>query len=242
VSSWKSVVPGGFMKKTFVFLAVVLTFNVQLLTFNCFSEVKGLVGYWSFDEGKGTIAKDSAGKSDGELQGDPEWVEGKKGKAIYFDGAEQTVIIQNSDSLSSADITVMMWIKADELRIQGLADKSSSADSWRLFMDSDVGNVEFDACADQFNASSKAKAAAGKWYHVAGTFESATKKMKIYVDGKMSGIFAKAETAGNDFDGSIQIASPENNRFHGAIDEVKIFNRALTAEEIAAETGVAVTQ
>jgi hypothetical protein len=120
VLSWKSVVPGGFMKKTLIFLAVVLTFNLQLLTFNCFSEVKGLVGYWSFDEGKGTIAKDSAGKSDGELQGDPEWVEGKKGKALYFDGAEQTVIVQNSDSLSSADITVMMWIKADELRIRDL--------------------------------------------------------------------------------------------------------------------------
>ena len=233
------------MKKIMFFsfaLAILFAMDYGPWTMDCFSAEKGLVGYWSFDEGKGTIAKDSAGKSDGELQGDPEWVEGKKGKALYFDGAEQTVIVQNSDSLSSADITIMMWIKADELRIQGLADKSSPADSWRFFMDSDAGNVEFDACSDQFNVSSKAKAAVGKWCHVAGTFESAGKKMKIYVDGKLSGVFTKAETAGNEFDGSIQIASPENNRFHGAIDEVKIYNRALAVEEIAAEAGVAVAQ
>ncbi|MEK7397513.1 MAG: hypothetical protein AAB116_11315, partial [Candidatus Poribacteria bacterium] len=87
------------MKVQSLFLVFVfMLFSVSI----AFPAEEGLVGYWSFDEGKGDIAADSSGnKNDGKLIRNPEWVEGKFGKALKFDsGQRQKVEIQNSDSFT----------------------------------------------------------------------------------------------------------------------------------------------
>src|SRR4030042_1528239 len=67
-----------------------------------FTAEEGLVGYWNFDEGNGDVAADSSGnKNDGKLVRNPEWVDGKFGKALKLDGAQrQKVEILNSDSFA----------------------------------------------------------------------------------------------------------------------------------------------
>ena len=51
-----------------------------------------LVGYWRLDEGSGTIAYDSSGNgNDGTIIGDPQWVAGKNGQALDFDGTEDYI-------------------------------------------------------------------------------------------------------------------------------------------------------
>ena len=70
-----------------------------------------LVGYWSFDEGVGSVAHDSSGNGlDGTLNGDPQWVEGQLGGALEFDG-DDFVEIPHGPLLSITDqITIAAWI------------------------------------------------------------------------------------------------------------------------------------
>ena len=48
----------------------------------------GLISYWPFDEGSGTIAEDAVGDNDGTINGGAAWVTGKFGTALSFDGAD----------------------------------------------------------------------------------------------------------------------------------------------------------
>ena len=74
----------------------------------------GLVAYWSFDEGSGTTAQDVIGSNNGTLNGDPSWVDGISGKALDFDGSGDYVDVPNSPDLNPTDaITITTWFKAD---------------------------------------------------------------------------------------------------------------------------------
>ena len=72
----------------------------------------GLVGWWRFDEGTGNTAKDSSQYgNDGTIYGTPTWVNGKYGKALSFDGANNYVNCGNSSSLDlTSALTVSCWI------------------------------------------------------------------------------------------------------------------------------------
>jgi hypothetical protein len=98
------------MKKIFGFL-VMVEFGLFLLTQRLKAE-EGLVGYWSFDEGEGTIAHDYSGNSnDGTIYG-ATWVDGKVGKALSFDGVDDYVRVNDSSNFDITDaITIEAWIK-----------------------------------------------------------------------------------------------------------------------------------
>jgi hypothetical protein len=77
------------------------------------SLISGLVAYWTFDEGSGTIAHDSAGNSDGTIHG-AIWTSGQVGNALEFDGFNDYVIVQNSPDLNiTGDITISAWVYFD---------------------------------------------------------------------------------------------------------------------------------
>jgi len=60
-----------------------------------------LVGYWSFDEGSGEMAKDGSGNgNDGSLENGTEWTAGKFGDAVQFDGTDDYVDVGNAGNLS----------------------------------------------------------------------------------------------------------------------------------------------
>jgi len=92
----------------------------------------GLVGYWRFEEGVGTTVKDSSGYGNNGIlensDGD-EWVEGRFGQALEFDGSDDYVDCGNDSSLNTPDaITIEAWIKpfANNKRIVSKDDGSSS--------------------------------------------------------------------------------------------------------------------
>ena len=71
-----------------------------------------IVGLWLFDEGAGDVATDSSGNgNDGVLINEPEWVDGKFGKALRFDGVDDYVDIPDSPSLSPTEqMSIVAWI------------------------------------------------------------------------------------------------------------------------------------
>jgi len=72
----------------------------------------GLVAYWNFDEGTGTVAADSSGNGNhGTLVNGPQWAAGISGKALYFDGITSNLFVADSNSLDLAGpYTLSAWV------------------------------------------------------------------------------------------------------------------------------------
>jgi len=221
------------MKARYLLIGMVFMFVASLLTASSYAEVdiQTCVGMWLFDDDEGDVATDSSGNgNDGNFKGDPEWVEGKFGAALEFDGGGSYVEILNSESLNGDSFTLSLWCQPDQLRIQGLVDKTP-APQWRLFMNSAAGAIEFDGIPGEIGNITTPVTSVGEWSHIVATYDSDTKTAKIYFDG----IF-KMQAANVDMNVdspvNINIASPENSRFAGIIDEVAIFNVALEEDDI----------
>ena len=89
-------------------LSVLASF-VLVLSFAICTQAD-LVGYWTFDEGSGTIAYDSSGNGlDGTLNGDHQWVLGQVGGALEFDGDDSVEIPHNPLLSITDEITITAW-------------------------------------------------------------------------------------------------------------------------------------
>ncbi len=87
----------------------------------------GLVSHWSFDEGSGFQAADTAGSNDGFLLGDPTWSTGVLGGGMTFDGSDDQVIVYDDASLNPDRLTVSAWVRSTATTIYtGIVDKWSS--------------------------------------------------------------------------------------------------------------------
>ncbi len=104
---------------------VATVFTVAVST-NVNSGDTGLIAYWSFDEGSGGIAYDSAGSNHGTIYG-ASWVDGISGHALSFDGVDDYIEVPDSDSLDIAnEITIEAWIKKQESsRIESIISKGA---------------------------------------------------------------------------------------------------------------------
>lgn len=209
----------------------------------------GLVGEWHFDGD----AKDSSGNgNDGTVYG-ATFVDGKVGKALSFDGVDDYVRVLDSASLDVTDgITTEAWVKLSstssnwQVIAQKWGDEGTWSDSrsYGLNIPQNTKKIEFPISdlANQRETPFHRIATTdtdvlelGKWHYVAGTFDGTYRK--IYVDGVLvknvkipSNIYAGVADLGI----GAYIRSPTSvaTYFNGLIDEVRIYNRALTATEI----------
>ncbi|MBC8462179.1 MAG: LamG domain-containing protein [Deltaproteobacteria bacterium] len=202
----------------------------------------GLVSFWTFDKSDidSKTVKDVFGSNHGTIKGKPKSVEGKIEEAMEFDGAGDFIDCGNDASLDLTDaITIEVWIKPESAGEGGpnagpICKAEAGVDpwSWQLRYNAPGSFMGF-----QFNAnpggstwiSVQERLSAGKWYHIAGTFDG--NNIICYLDGveKQKGkIAAISGGAGRFFigqDGWVNV-------FNGVIDEVRIYNRALSEAEI----------
>jgi len=195
----------------------------------------GLVGYWPMNEGVGTKAGDSSGQGNtGSITG-ATWTSGKHGKALSFDGNDY-INVSNSSSLNSSLITVAVWVNPTSFaNYKTIAIKTTSSswnDGWGLFHYTGANDIRF--FINGYNANYvSANIPIGSWSHITGTFDGSL--ISIYTNGTL--------TATSTYSGSIntssnilQIGSGDivgGGFWNGKIDDVRIYNRALTASEVA---------
>ena len=207
-----------------------------------------IISWWKFDEVDGSTAYDSAGDNNGTLVNGPVWTTGKIGGALSFDGVDDYVDLGNSSSLKPPlPVTISAWVKLDIL------GKSNGILSLDTLLPTQYGirfYVEFSSnkllitYGDGGSGSSHKRTkvgttalAANRWYHVAAVLRGPT-DMDLYVDavddgGTYSGTGGSlAYSTGNSFIGCNTNNSSYPTWFHGAIDEVHVYDKALTAEEI----------
>ena len=191
----------------------------------------GLVGWWP---GEGT-ANDLAGTNHGTLQGGVTYASGKVGQALSFNGTDGTVAV-GAWSPGSA-WTIEAWVNPGAIGggRKGIAGGFSDCRDWGLVLQDGifaVGIRPLGSCSQSL--SSGVTANTNTWYYVVGTCDGAT--ARIYVDGQLrnSGPVDNGyigTPAGVRIGGEVWTGG---NNFSGLIDELTIYNRALSPDEIVA--------
>ncbi|MDP2934037.1 MAG: LamG domain-containing protein [bacterium] len=235
------------MKKYFLLLIILFSFAfipaiAKAAILSKPANNLGLVGYWAMDEGNGTIAGDKSGNgSSGTLTGTPapSWTDGKRGKALSFDGTNSYINLNNASSvigLGTGSFSNFAWIKtsATGVRQQIMSFGSTTATYGNWFY-VDTTNKVRDDVSVQAGPSSAVTVTDGNWHYV-GVVNNAT-VVQIYVDGVASGspsgltpdIHSGSVVIGRSLLGYIDFYG-----FQGLIDDVRLYNRALSATEVAA--------
>jgi concanavalin A-like lectin/glucanase superfamily protein/IPT/TIG domain-containing protein len=207
----------------------------------------GLVGYWTLDEGAGTVANDSSGRgATGTLFGAPTWTTGTSGTALSFSGtANQYVNIGDRSHLEGMTaLTVAMWIKLPSYQ-PGNTFPIRKEGIWRFYLNS--GGAGHFAMATQFNpwystgtVAAFSQLSVNVWHHLAATYDGAN--IRIYVDGSLVTTSTSAisgalgsNTSAVLLGGKLGAADPY---FKGFIDGVRVYSRALAAADITDLVGV----
>ncbi|UCC99201.1 MAG: discoidin domain-containing protein, partial [Phycisphaerales bacterium] len=226
------------MCKKLILLACLVSVLGLVLTDRVRAADPSLVGWWKFDEGSGAIAEDSSRNGhNGTLNGDPQWVAGQLGSALDFDGAGDFVEVPHSPSLSITNaITIAAWTKMSANAGGEMAIVSKGgwgANDLPYELTETPGDVIFWQFYDDGgrDGCQPPSPPVNEWHHIAGTYDGTI--FKCYIDGQLAQEWAYTGTMPqNTASVTIGRRSRGGTSFNGVIDEVAIFNRALTAQEI----------
>jgi hypothetical protein len=193
-----------------------------------------LVGWWKLDDEEGKIALDWSGYgNNGSVVGEPQWIIGQFQGALAFDGIDDCLDIGNPPSLDINDvITVMAWIKMDAAgngEDQGFVTKGN--DSYGL-RHTGSNTIQFGFDDTIYVDTPVDNSFSGVWHHVAGICDGS--QLQLYIDGQLMNTTSESGTVPSSIY-SVNIGRESvGNRFlyAGAIDDVQIYNRVLTPEEI----------
>ena len=226
--------------KTLIVL-FALTVMANLAKADC---PEGLVSYWSFDKDtiNGDTVEDLCGDNDGEMINDPEVVNGVYGQALKFSGANH-VEVPDSESLAfeTGEVSVTVWVYFNSATAYGgIVEKGpgNARDVPLVLREIDNGTVEFDlrtTAVDprvRLSLNSELVMPLGEWLCLAGTYDG--KEAKFYIDGELANSreFVEGFQANND---PLMIgwdSFAEDRHFNGIIDEVRVYKKALTEQEI----------
>ena len=219
---------------------IYLTSFAIVLNFALASATRAdLVGWWRFDEGSGTTARDSSGNgNDGALQGDTQWVAGKIGSALQFDGVDDFVDVPHDEILTADnEVTVMAWINAERATgpggatWQGILSKSNNPRSYSFYT-RDGNTLHFSAAG--FGPVSTETIPLNEWVHACAMVIGG--QVAFYIDGEAAGLSGSEVTLPGTADTANVVigrtGEGATRSFLGMIDDVRIYMRGLTQEEV----------
>ncbi len=202
--------------------------------------IDNVVGAWSFDEGSGSVAHDASGNGNDATIYGATWVDGKFGKALNFDGVNDYVIKNPFSDFPSTEITAEFWMKSSDTVNRGTPISYAASSSDNEFL---IYNYQgFRIYRGSNYKITGVSANDGSWHHIVVTWRGSDGQIKVYKDGVQvySGTLASGTTITDG--GSFVIAQEQDSvgndfestqAFKGIMDEVRIYNRSLTQEEIS---------
>ena len=223
----------------------IVVFVVCALSASNELRAAGLVGYWTLDEGRGLSAADTSGNGNtGSLFNAPVWTSaGHVNGALSFAGTNAAVVVPGGGVLADlyrTGVTVAAWIKPASAGGGGKG-RILHKTNWMLYMGS-ASTVLFtaDNWTTQFaQRTSTASITLNTWQHVAGTWDGSQNGggIHIYVNGVLAdgASVSGAGTAVSDASQALylgNIPGSLNRGFDGTIDDVRVYNRVLSASEI----------
>jgi len=203
-----------------------------------------LAAHWQFDDTDGYVAADSSGRgNDGDVWA--AWAEGAFGNALYFDAKSTHVAVPDAPTLQfgTADFSIALWICPTQLAIK-------SRDARRRFMSKDdyprtwwnlnitadgKPTLEMkDANGKNGGSHSKGSIPENAWTHLVVVADRTDAKTRYYFNGKLD----SERGIPSSFTGSLDVKGGDLSigcgwqSFIGLMDDVKIYKRALSADEI----------
>jgi Concanavalin A-like lectin/glucanases superfamily len=213
-----------------------------VLTSSEIVELHGLVGHWKLTETSGTTAIDSTLNvsngtyTNGVSLGTSTNVPGYNVKAAVFDGTNDYVAVPNESLYDiTGSLSVAAWIKVTSFTSawQAIVTKGDSA--WRISRSNSTNFVHFawgSALSPKY-IDGVTNVSDGKWHHVCGVYDGST--LKLYVDGQLdASAAASGAVTTNDYAVQIgQNAEQSGRNWNGAVYDARVYNRAITAEEVS---------
>jgi len=227
-----------FIPSIIVWLAVLLAGPASAQT------ISGLVAAYGFEEGSGTAVGDASGSNNSGVASGTTWsTAGKFGNALVFNGTSSQVTIPDAPSLRlTTAMTLEAWVFPTTAPTGWRAIVDKNVDGYYLFASTDNGNRPAGGgtwTSGNQNTFGLSPIPVNAWTHLATTFDGAT--VRLFVNGVQ--VASQAQTAAlAPTTATLQIGADAypTEHFAGMIDEVRVYNRALSAAEIQADMGVAV--
>jgi hypothetical protein len=229
-------------RKTLLLISLILGL---VLTSAVDAADPSLIGYWTFDEGSGSIADDYSGNGNGgTIEGGPQWVTGKIGGGMQFNGdGDQIQLASVFTTLGSSSNTVAAWIKVPLPGTEGLGASERVGNLLGNYNDSPNSNWELHAAGQmrmwwnggEIDARGTTDLRDNTWHHVAWVRDKAADASTMYIDGQLEATIA---TVGTDitFNTTHRIAADNRGastpNWHGLLDDLQVYDRALSQGEI----------
>jgi hypothetical protein len=199
---------------------------------------ESVVALWLFDEGAGDKIEDLSGNdNEGDILG-AEWVKGKFGNALEFDGTDDYVEVPHNDNLNiTDDLTIVAWVRpsgSNAVNYAAIVQRQEASKhgldtyffgfnaSYRLHFGTQGENTQ----------SAETTWKDGQWYHVAVVYKAAGFEGPLYINGEEAKL--SVDNAGVMAGGTNELYMGRFNEVYlnGALDEIAIFNTALTEDDI----------
>jgi hypothetical protein len=206
----------------------------------------GLIGFWSFNEGAGTTTIDASGMgNNGTLVNNPTWATGAMGGGLQFkasdngnDNDDPRVVIGRNFDVASLPFTLSAWVKPEGFQdYRAIFSKRDGTSDSKIRFDVGLskggGNVYLYTGATKI--SFNAGPALNTWTHI--TVVATTSSTSLYVNGVLRQTVGAARLgsgagANTVIGGTGEAAGGDNDPFKGSIDEVRVYNRSLSATEV----------
>ncbi len=201
----------------------------------------GLVGYWKFDELSGTTAADSSGIGNtATLINGPTWTTGKVDGALSFNGQNTYIDCGTGSSLNLTNsLTICAWIYPESFGQGGwgrIVDRGNGSSGYSFYVNSANSTIKYVAYGSNTVSSSAQVIGLNKWQHVAVVYDDSSDTVTFYVNGQQAGTvgYTASPFGSSDDPAVIGIRGYDLNRaFDGLIDDVRVYNRALTEDEVS---------
>jgi hypothetical protein len=201
----------------------------------------GLAGVaaWGFDDGSGTSAADSVDGHPLTLSGGTQWVAGVHGGALQFDGSGAAESSGTVLPTSGTNYSVSAWVRFAQVGdgFQTVVGEDGDTNSAFFLQYSGADHRLAFSFAGVRSLASSITVQPGVWYHLVGVRDITSSTLTIYVDGAQAGqasVLGNADVA----TGPLTVGRGKFNggpvdRLNGAVDDVRVFDRALSADEVA---------
>ena len=238
----KRVVLGSYLSYFVLFVLLTMFFHaptsVSAATLSRPPNNLSLVGYWTFDEGVGNKAGDTSGNGRNGSLTSTTWTDGKKSKALSFNGTSSYVDTGVDLTWSLTDsFSMAAWVKSTEAG--GNNDSIVSKDNWEYIFyknGSTIGFNHWNTAGSDVITMTGTVADTSIWHHAVVTYDGSVTTGKLYIDGVLAATDSSNAGTLQDRSETTKIGKgyawgAGDGFMNGTIDDVRVYNRALSQTE-----------
>jgi chitodextrinase len=216
----------------------------------------GMVAAYAFGEGSGATTADTSGSNNTGILSGASWTAaGQTGNALSFNGSSAFVNLGNGPALQfTGSMTVSAWVKASAFPVDDAAVVSKRTGSNVGFqldttVDSGPRTIGFKLASATGALMARYGATVlqlNQWYYVTGVYDAAARTLNVYLNGALDNGTLRGTVTTTQQDSTLNVNIARRPglagfAFNGTIDEVRIYNRALSPAEIQLDMQLAVT-